>query len=240
MDQKQIISLVGVGVVSAGVGATVSHILTKKKYTAIADAEIEAVRDSYRILRKEGPLATPESAAEHLTELREAETKVEEYTEKLEELGYIKEVTDEDMEDNALEGAEPLKVGDKVGRYTVTDRVIPAAIEPPSETEPYVIREEEFMEGFENHGQVLLSYYPDDKTLCDESQVEVEDKDAIVGRTALGKFGQGSNDPRIVYVRNRKSETDYEITLMQGSYGHEVLGFDKTEMPRKTKKRNDG
>lgn len=241
MDTKNIVTLVGVGVVSAGAGATVAHILTRKKYEKWAEEEIADVRQHFVLLRKEGPLATPESAAEHLAELREekheVDEEIKEYTEGLEDLGY-KAVSTEDMEDNVPEGAEPLKIGDKVGRFVIDDRPIPSAIEEPSDDHPYLIREDEWHEGFENHEQILLTYYDQDDTLCDESERTIDNIEQTVGHEALTKFGVGSNDTQIVYVRNKKNSCDYEVTLNSGSYTTLVLGFNETEKPRVRKMRD--
>lgn len=238
MQKQQIISHVLVGVASAGVGAGVAHILTKKHIQKIADEEIASVKESYKLLRKEGEFATPESAAEHLKKLEEQKAEVEEevkqYAEGLEDLGYV-QVSDEDMADNTPEGAEPLKVGTRVGRFTVTNDVIPAEIDAPSESRPYVIREDQYHEDFDGYEKHSLTFYEEDDTVAMPDDRPVEDVDAMLG-DALTRFGEGSNDKDIVYVRNQVQRTDYEIVRNKNAYGVLVLGFDKTEVEPKIRK----
>jgi hypothetical protein len=47
----------------------------------------------------------------------------------------------------------------------------------------------------------------------------------LVGDDNL-RFGYGSNDSNMVYVRNPRIEMDMEIVRSQGTYTKEVLGFD--------------
>lgn len=233
--EKQIITNIAVGVLSAGLGAGVTFLVTKKRleahYQAITDQEVASVKESYRLLRKEGPLATVEGAAEHLKNLEEdkaeVDNEIKQFTDGIEELGY-KQVTDEDMADNTREGAEPLKVGTRVGRYTITDKPLGKVAEI-REDGPYIIREDEYHEGYQGHSQYSYTYYEGDKTLAGEDERAVEDIEKVVGHKSLENFGLGSNDPQIVYVRNPILLEDYEITLDPRTYGVMVLGFDKVE-----------
>lgn len=90
---------------------------------------------------------------------------------------------------------------------------------------PYVISFEEFNENSFEHEQSSLTYYKGDDVLADEQDRMVYDVEAIVGSDNLVRFGHGSKDPNIVYVRNERTEADYEIALSDGKYAEEVTGF---------------
>jgi len=89
--------------------------------------------------------------------------------------------------------------------------------------EPYVIHREEFDEEEPGYSQVTLTYYAGDNILCDDKDYPLENIGRIVGDTLL-RFGAGSGDPNVVYVRNDRLNAEYEILLHRGSYAIEVLG----------------
>jgi hypothetical protein len=236
MQKQQIISHVLVGVASAGVGAGVAHILTKKHFQQVANEEIASVKAAYSKVE-----TVVEPAAEHLKKLEEERAEVEkeikDYTEDIKDLGY-QQVSSEDMVDNTPEGAEPLKVGSRVGRYTVTNDVIPAEIDAPNPGRAYVIREDQYHEDFDGYEKHSLVFYEEDDTLAMPDDRPVEDVDAMVG-DGLTRFGDGSNDKDIVYVRNQVQRTDFEIVRNKNSYGVLVLGFDKADVEPKVRKMRD-
>ena len=43
------------------------------------------------------------------------------------------------------------------------------------------------------------------------------------------KFGHGSNDPTVVFVRNDKYKAEYEVLKHDGAYQVDVLGLDWDE-----------
>lgn len=92
-----------------------------------------------------------------------------------------------------------------------------------SEDEPYILHVEEFMNDEEGFHQSTLTYYEGDNILTDEKDVPIYNHSQIVGEL---KFGHGSNDPNVVFVRNHKLKAEYEILRDTGYYEHEVLGID--------------
>ena len=40
------------------------------------------------------------------------------------------------------------------------------------------------------------------------------------------KFGHGSDDPLVVYIRNHQNKAEYEILRESGSFQVEVMGLD--------------
>jgi len=92
---------------------------------------------------------------------------------------------------------------------------------------PYVIHYDERYE-IEGYSDVTLTYYTVDDVLCNERDEILDpdgEREALVGEKNLYRFGHGSNDPSIVYVRNDKLEILYEIIKSPHSYSEEVAGF---------------
>ena len=89
---------------------------------------------------------------------------------------------------------------------------------------PYVITKEEFMQNDVEHEQVSFTYFEGDGVMSDERDQAVEDEDTLLGSNNL-KFGHGSHDNNVVYIRNESTETDFEVLRSHGKYAEEVLGF---------------
>ena len=95
---------------------------------------------------------------------------------------------------------------------------------------PYVIHHDEYTINEDNHEQVTLTYFAGDDVLSDERDQVLPDQDTVVGLENLQKFGHGSEDPNVVYVRNPRLEVDYEIVRSEGTYATEVHGFQDDEL----------
>lgn len=85
-----------------------------------------------------------------------------------------------------------------------------------------------------------LTYYSEDKVLCDVTDAPINNIDALVG-DALDDFGgYCGDDPDIVYVRNCSLGFEYEIHRIKGYYGAHIYGVpnDKmAEVMKSTKRR---
>ena len=102
---------------------------------------------------------------------------------------------------------------------------------------PYVISHVEFMENDLEHEQESVTYFEGDDILCDERDESLEPA-YTVGEDNLTKFGYGSNDNNVVYVRNEKLGIDYEILRSRGKYTREVLGvIDDEELSHSDRRR---
>lgn len=102
-----------------------------------------------------------------------------------------------------------------------------AEVDRRNPDEPYIITHDEFMENENGWQQNTLTYYNGDDILTDDKDVPIPDIDAVVGSDSLTKFGYGSRDKNVVYVRNEALESDYEITLSMGEFSKEVAGFNE-------------
>jgi hypothetical protein len=88
--------------------------------------------------------------------------------------------------------------------------------------EPYIIHHDEFFEKeADMYSQTCLTYYKGDNILCDEEDTPLYGFERIVGEL---KFGHGSLDSNVVYIRNERLEAEYEVTLDHGYYQVQVLG----------------
>jgi len=101
-------------------------------------------------------------------------------------------------------------------------------LESRTTTEPYVIHQDEFNENDE-YSKVTYTYYAEDDVLVDdEDQHPVPHGDLVVGLDNL-KFGHGSDDIDVVFVRNDRLGQDMEICRTHESYERKILGLNPEE-----------
>ena len=87
---------------------------------------------------------------------------------------------------------------------------------------PYIIHYDEFQQNEPENEQVTYTYYELDDVLADIRDTEIDDMDAVIGLGNLGRWGHGSNDENIVYVRNEYLSLDVEIVRDRGSFAEET------------------
>jgi hypothetical protein len=92
----------------------------------------------------------------------------------------------------------------------------------------YVINQDEFEEEKLNHDKVEYTYWAGDDVLTGEDTRPLPHPDMVVGKNNL-KFGHGSDDIDVVYVRNDTLSLDMVITRSPLSYEQEVLGLDRND-----------
>lgn len=90
---------------------------------------------------------------------------------------------------------------------------------------PYIISFEEFANNDLEHDQGEFTYYAGDDVLADSRDEVIPNPEEYVGNEALTRFGYGSNDVNIVFVRNEMMSQDFEISRSTKSYAVDVLGF---------------
>ena len=91
---------------------------------------------------------------------------------------------------------------------------------------PYVITQEELDVNEFDHEHVLLTWFAaGEQTLVDEDEKPIDDVENTVGRDNLTKFGRGSGDANVVYIRNEARHVDYEVIQDASSYMEKVLGI---------------
>lgn len=95
---------------------------------------------------------------------------------------------------------------------------------------PYVVHRDE-IEEFDHYARTTLTYFDGDDVLCNEIDeiLDQADRDRLIGEANLNKFGHGSGDDTLVYIRNDALETVFDVNLSERSYAQEVKGFDPPE-----------
>jgi len=86
---------------------------------------------------------------------------------------------------------------------------------------PYILHQEEFFADEMGFRQTTLTYYNGDCILVDEQDVPIYGHDKVVGEL---KFGHGSGDKNVLYVRNEKLHAEYEVLFSSDYYESVVLG----------------
>ena len=189
----------GVGVISGYLYA--EHSL-KREYEALASEEIAEAREYYSRLTKKDDYATPAKAVEKIIP--------QVVTNSLREYSPSEETPSEivvSIFDNPSEADEGIDVASR------------------SEDAPYILTREEYMLGEKDYTQATVTYFEADDVLADERDEPIEDVEKKIGRENL-RFGSGSDDPNLVYIRNDKLEIDFEVIRSRGAFAHEVLGFE--------------
>lgn len=198
----------------ASVGGTYFY-LDKKfsvEYEEAMEREIEATRKFYHVV--EPGYSTPAEAVaalideDPLSTLREAD-------QKLVDLNY-KSVADSN---------ESLtEVVQNVFTNAASHNWDPDAEEAQRDpSKPYILEHDEFYEAANNNA--TLTFFEGDGVLADEADQPIPDIDSVVGEDNLTKFGHGSRDPNVLYVRNEGLDLDFEIVRNEGKYTEQVMGF---------------
>jgi hypothetical protein len=189
---------------SAGCGFAAGYLYAKRRletiYAERADAEIEEAGRYFKKLYKADEFETPEAAIEALG-LKAAEMKV-----------------DPRPSVQALINGLGYRGAASASRDQVIER---------GPDRPYTIREDEFMDNDSGHDQKSLTYYLSDGVLADDNDEIVDNIDFHVGEANLQTFGELSQDPNTVYVRNERTLVEYEIVRHEGSYAEVVHGITK-------------
>lgn len=100
------------------------------------------------------------------------------------------------------------------------------------EAVPYVISHDEFMENTFEHEQTKMTWYEADETLADAKDEIIHEVESTVGNDNLDRFGHGSRDSRVVYIRNERLELDFEVVKSDGSFAEEVMGLQHSDETR--------
>jgi hypothetical protein len=222
------IRLLVVGAVAGGLGGAASYYICnrklKTKYEKLAAQEIEEAKKFYNVLHKNGKLSTPEKAVDELIPSPEV----------VEAAGAL-------LTYQGKNASEPTEVEVNVFTESKVDDNFDYEEEMKSRTPelPYIISHDEFVENETNFSQSSITYYEGDGALADERDQEIPFVDPVIGEGNL-RFGHGSGDSRVVYIRNERLSAEYEVLKSDGKYAHEVLGLEHSYgSERDYKRRND-
>lgn len=138
--------------------------------------------------------------------------------------------TDEELDDlrrKLYEGVVPDTNKDDVVTYREN-----VDLESSVTKDPFIIAVDEFLQDEMDHEKLTITYYEEDDVLSDERNVPIPDVENTVGLRFNENFGEKSNDPNIVYIRNYRLEADFEVVLDKSSFSETVLGM-KSEYNKK-------
>lgn len=91
---------------------------------------------------------------------------------------------------------------------------------------PYLISIDEYMDQNETPFiKVEMTYFEGDDVLVDIRGEVAPEIDRTVGLNNLDKWGQGTTDADVVYIRNERLEVDIELTRDEGTYSRKILGI---------------
>ena len=105
---------------------------------------------------------------------------------------------------------------------------------------PYIISADEFNANEGDFEQRSLTYYEDDDVLADEKDLIIEEVEAVVGVDNLTKFGVGSGNKDLLFIRNERLECDFDVSRHESSYSKVVLGFVEEPIVQKRRNRKRG
>lgn len=219
VDRRLAIIAIGLtAAVSTAVGYYIADRRLRKKYTEVAEAEIEEMRVHFR---------------KRLV-ARETKPEISSLGKTVEELGYAPTPPEErgpgDL--NTAEGVEDRTERNVFDTAKVEDNWDYAAEKLKRDPgRPYVIHVDE--RGESGYEEITLTYYAGDDVLCDNDDKVVDDKDRVVGEVHLDMFGHGSKDAAIVYVRNEYLNLDIEVVRSEQTYAEEVHGIKHADDPRR-------
>ena len=241
--------LVAAGVVGLAIGGAVGYFVAAKKLTAKFEdemaEEIAEARAFYSNLNKvgeNGETLTPQEvlATRHGKRAAEAlrtyqgrpdepvlegepydNVRDEEQLKRLEKRAYGEEVVV--AEDGTMMTTKVQETRVNIFKDDTFD--LEEEIKYRTEDAPYIITHDEYFAGDKDYDMSSLTYYEKDDTLTDEHDKPLEETNKIVGDDHLVRFGSGSKDKNVVYVRNDRLGIDYEITRSRGSYLEDVLGM---------------
>lgn len=251
--KQQIIILAFTATVSAvASGSAVYFGLNKKlktKYEKIADAEIEKgiaeAKEYYHRLSKTEGYSDPEELAK-AAGLMEDELIVTEDPRALagevERLNYASSEAIQSEKDRIESKQSVAGASERVAEVldeaaTEIHNVFTKPAKEPdfdyeaeiarrSESEPYIIHEDEFDANELNYEQKSLKFYQEDEVLTDDRDEVIPESDSLVGDGNLLRFGHGAKRSNYVHVRNERLDMDFEIVQVEGSYTKEVLGLE--------------
>lgn len=232
--------IVGALAVGIGIGGFIAWKITERRLSVQfeneLDEQVAAAKEFYQRVAKAGEFETPEGAVKALVPDEVVEA-VQSYQGREKPIPYNDpskivvadprppvEVAVENVEvvNNVFVEAAKTE-GDDPRDWDYNAEIADRELNPD---QPYTISFEEHNENAPNHEQTTFMYYVQDDTLVDAQDKPVDNTDYFVGDDNLTRFGHGSHDPNVVYVRNDKIDMDFEIVRDMGSYHKAVFGTD--------------
>lgn len=204
-------------VAGAVAGSLVTSHVVKAKYEELIEEEVQSVKDmcDRKIARMKNQPAKDEEQAEEEEEEVEEDEEVEKksskiaYNKIIKHCGYVVEDEEEDDEETTgyPEDCTGVAYRSMAANGFISEEDMEHNPLKEPEDEPYVIDPEEFGE-IPEFATETLTYYADG-ILTDDCDDPVDDPEYLVGDNHVRLFQDF--DVRVVYIRNDKWQTDFEI-----------------------------
>lgn len=231
MNGKQIGAVLTVGAAAFSGGIALGHFLAQKRVQATIDAELNRIwkiqRDATRTMidyNKHDIASTEEviSSGRPVLATRTDPRESPERTILRERIPIVKEYgtgTGPEVAEHILD-VETTNIFDN----SIPDWDYEKELNERSEKEIYIITYDEFYGDELHYKQDQLTYYKGDDVLVDSLNKPIHKYVEFVGDEM--KFGHGSKDPNVVFIRNERHRMEWEIALDLGRYEVEVLGLE--------------
>lgn len=225
--------VVAASVTSLASGLAVGHLATKKylteKYEEIANQEIAEAKAFYAAVYDK---PDPEDLAAQYDEI--PETVPDEVMERAVEAlrNYVPNLKMEEPEE------EVTLISKNIFAMAPEDFDYEVEVSMRNSVDPYIVTAEEFYQNEDDYEQTQITYFAEDDIFSDGKEAPIVDVENTVGLWASERFGHGSNDPLVVYIRNPRIEMDFEVTKSEGSFAKEVHGIEP-RYPRDLKHSSD-
>lgn len=228
------------GVAGAAIAFKIAYVKAETKYSKIADEEIQEMRQHYR---EKTRAAESEAAKRPLKEIIEEQgysspkAKTESPPMAVQPPAAVRVQDEDEDEEEPPEEPKPPEVRnlfrerqDAQDNWVEPDWDYHEELRRRSPDTPYVIHYDERHEM--EYQSVTLTYYEVDDVLCNERDeiIDPDGRDDMIGEETLQRFGHGSKDANIVFVRNDKLELMFEICKSPNSFAEEVHGLRHDEM----------
>ena len=209
------ISILIGAVVGAVVGIAATSKYFEKKYSDIANEEIESVKSKFY------DAATRKKNITYKKNESKTNTDSESTNESTESVKVVHGQPNKD--ETVVEYRERIKEykneDDKVNVYGIPTKY--------DEGLPFIIDEDEY--GSDSYDTDTLSYYIADDTLAD-SQNDIANINDLIGDCLED---ESAYDEDVIYVRNPKLGMDFEVELIQNSYQEVVMGVYDNDSSKK-------
>ena len=163
------------------------------------------------------------------------------------EKGFIKIDSLKDLSSSMITDEERDEVDVDMDSVKITETVVEDQTEGVPETEdgipwdwdeelgkrisnePYILHLEEYEANELGFTQYPLTFYVVDEVVVDDNNVPVFDHATLLGDL---KFGVGSGQEDVVYIRNHERKAEYEITRLDQSFALEIQSFEVEQNER--------
>jgi len=117
----------------------------------------------------------------------------------------------------------------------VWDEEVELAHRTKNTSTPYILHADEYILNERDYKQETVTYYEGDDIMADEVETPIYNHEKSMGEL---RFGHGSLDENVVYIRNDALRREWEVLRHHGRFEIEVLGHDVEDQYSELDKRS--